>query len=167
MANLIKLQALYDHMLSDRKGHKQFNFGCFNAYDLDVPNILSNDPIFETCGTMGCMAGELPILFPNDWEFKACLGMTRPILSEKNGDAKTYYTGGINYIKSSFISIAHQLSEFFDITIDEVGHIFYPCKELEDKNCSNNLSRDSSLEDVLKNFKEYLDQKKSNQPLKN
>ena len=45
-------------------GHKIFNFSIYN----DETN---------SCGTAGCMAGELPILFPHSWVFNYWFGISR------------------------------------------------------------------------------------------
>jgi hypothetical protein len=50
------LRQLAEHLLHGKLGHEKFDFSRFN----DAEN---------TCGTNGCAAGELPILWPDQWGF--------------------------------------------------------------------------------------------------
>ena len=86
---------LYNHMRQpqEKLGHQTFDFTQFN----DERNV---------CGTSGCMAGELPIIFPDNWYFDS--------LKE------------VRIIDSLDFHVKTDLVEFFNIPIDEVYHLFYP-----------------------------------------
>ncbi len=86
--------ALYNHMIQPQRklGHKKFDFNHFND-GLDI------------CGTMGCMAGELPILYPDEWLFDGIF---------------------VRLTHGEMMRVADDLTEFFNIPIDEVYHLFYP-----------------------------------------
>jgi len=73
-------------------GHKEFDFSQFN--DSELPQ----------CGTAGCMAGECPIFFPEDWMWH---NNGYPILS-KSGQ------------------LHRGLMEFFFLTNPEMQHLFIP-----------------------------------------
>ena len=86
---------LYNHMTQPQSklGHEMFFFGCFNNK-------------VNACGTMGCMAGELPVIFPNDWYF------------DEYKDVRLIH--GLNF------GVKIDLKEFFNITKHEAEHLFYP-----------------------------------------
>lgn len=56
-----RLRILANHLLRGKLGHKKFN--------LKVLNVENGRTIYGHCGTEGCAAGELPIAFPNEWQF--------------------------------------------------------------------------------------------------
>lgn len=97
------LAKLAKHLEAGKLGHKVFNFNFFNA----------NADGFEVrgkCGTMGCAAGELPIIFPRKWKFDEHSGL--PVL--RNGDYQSPSISG---------------EDFFEISGDEFDHLFQPGRQ--------------------------------------
>lgn len=95
-----RLLALYDHMRQPQKklAHKKFSFSYFNC-TFPNGNVDKNG-----CGTCGCMAGELPAIFPKYWKW-------RP--------------GGLVYTESDEKELP-ALKEFFGLTVSEAAHLFLP-----------------------------------------
>lgn len=92
-----RLLKLYEHIQQPQKklAHKRFDFGTFNTVSAST----------NKCGTNGCMMGELPMLFPNKWE---------------------WHDDKVLLIKGSSYSVNMDLSSFFGLTDEEVEHITYP-----------------------------------------
>lgn len=51
------LRQLADHLLNGKLGHNIFSFTTFNNTEQNI------------CGTVGCAAGECPIVWPDKWRF--------------------------------------------------------------------------------------------------
>lgn len=110
--------------------HKKFDFDVFNT-GLHEKN---------SCGTNGCMAGELPAVFPKHWIW-VCNGVYRKNI--KNN--------------SSFFEEA---SEYFGIKVMEVFHLFYPDRQnvLIDLffYTHSKLHREATKKQVVDNLERFL-----------
>lgn len=84
--------------------------GGHEVLDMEVYN-NSND---AKCGTAGCAIGELPIVFPEDWEFGAT---GNPIPTDNK-----WLKVGASRSKYDFTFVASQV--WFDISEDEWDHLF-------------------------------------------
>jgi len=76
-------------------GHETFDFSRYN--DSELPE----------CGTAGCMAGECPIFFPEDW---------------------TWHKDGYPIFSKSG-QLHRGLMGFFFLTHPEMRHLFIPCNQ--------------------------------------
>lgn len=126
-----RLLKLYNYMCQPQRklAHKKFDFGHYNIN-------LNLTVEAGRCGTCGCMAGELPVLYPKYW---------------------SWYGFGLWYSPSKSENEVQSLAEFFGLNYDEVGHIFIP--GLQSKSVDPGaklLSEYSSKSKVLNNFKNFL-----------
>lgn len=112
--NAERLLTLAAHLKSDRRGHKIFDFRFVTSGLRDEER--------HGCGTAGCALGELPVVWPDAWDF---------------GEPLT--TMSFNYsvrLKSQDWSYACGLSahsgacEWFELSEDEVSALFYANKIL-------------------------------------
>lgn len=123
-----RLRKLADHLKKGKLGHKNFDFGSYNA---DVPDGAK-------CGTAGCALGECPFVFPRDWEFCG------PFF----GDLK---------LKSKPRDLAFNCAvEFFGVEFGEVFHLFYPNNQLPEKFGGIRLKHDATSKEVAANIYAFL-----------
>jgi hypothetical protein len=122
-----RLVELYHYMEQPQRklAHKKFGFYSFNSLFKEA----------DKCGTIGCMAGELPALFPEDWSWN------------------------FNFIElkgSCYLSTIEQLAFFFGLTKLETQHLFYPGRQFAEEPQLKNYSTKAQ---VVKNFKKFLIEK--------
>lgn len=126
--NVERLQTLLDHMRSGNRFHETFDFSYFYTE--------------LSCGTAGCMAGELPTIWPDHWNF------------DHNGFStihlKEYVIGGT----------PSQLSAWFSITTKMVDHLFYQDSQSIELYGGEVLTAQSTLEQVTNNLKLFINQHK-------
>jgi hypothetical protein len=110
-----RLKRLLEHMEAAPvvRGNRRFDFGVFRS----------------ECGTAGCMAGELPAIWPEEWKFvEGIIGfvpeLKHPLSSNWTGD---------------------HIGEFFGIEFETARRIFYP-------SAFNELHGDSTREEVVANL---------------
>jgi hypothetical protein len=95
MIRIDLLKKLEHHLRNGKLGHIFFDFTQFNW----------GNEVVNQCGTSGCAAGELPILFPNEWKF---------------------YDNNI-YLKNKSIGITKSdVCSFFGIGFEMFRHLFLP-----------------------------------------
>lgn len=124
---LDRLMILRDHMLYGDRGHKNFDFSCFNnTYGRCASN---------KCGTNGCMAGELPIIWPKYWEFN--------------------FFGEVNLRNKTPGLTTNDLMKFFDLEHHEVQHLFYPNMQYSNYT-KKQLTVDSTLKEVVNNLEKFI-----------
>lgn len=63
MMNKERLLTLAAHLRTGKMGHKIFNFAVLNTDD--------DDNHVNVCGTQGCAMGELPIVWPEKFDFRS------------------------------------------------------------------------------------------------
>lgn len=123
-----RLLALYKHMNQPQKNlaHKKFDFNIFNDGFKEK----------NECGTSGCMAGELPAVFPRSW------GWSRFNVYLKNN--------------SSGITV-QDLAIYFGLTGAEMRHLFIPGGQSDfiDPNCET-LPPEAKRAEVVANLKRFL-----------
>lgn len=132
------LQKLYDHGKSGNFKADIFDFGSFRhtlGYALGA------------CKTAGCMAGELPYVFPNDWVFE-----------ESSGLNTSYKLPRL--LPSAGGRVIADLMTFFDIPEIAAEHIFYPGEQHEELFGGCKLYEKASLADVLDNMAIFLERTK-------
>jgi hypothetical protein len=96
------LRQLAEHLLNGKLGHRIFDFNRFN----DAEN---------ECGTCGCAAGELPVIWPDEWFFVETNSIEfKSLVIEK--DVKKY-PSSISWLS---------LQQFFNITPNMSYHLFSP-----------------------------------------
>lgn len=89
------LRKLADHLMTGELGHERFDLTTINGDGAGC------------CGTAGCAIGELPILFPDDWQF---------------GD----YILEIHLRHDSDGSEWRDVEQYFGITDEMSTHLFSP-----------------------------------------
>jgi len=89
------------------------------------------------CGTLHCAAGECPIIWRNHWKFDE---WKYPIL--KNDTEITAW---------------HALMQFFDLSYDEVGHLFMPSHQRA--RWGKKLYSNCTLSQWLSNFDNFINLK--------
>lgn len=130
-----RLIKLYEYMKQHQGKlyHKKFDFGTY----------------FNTCsyGTCGCMAGELPTIFPKYWRWisQSTIQYLYPIM--------TQYSPNFHYVFPN-------IKSFFGITDSEAHHLFSPGKQLAyiDKYYRNHdvLSTRATKRQVVANLHRFL-----------
>ena len=133
MARLDLLAIVSEHILNGVLGHKHFDFAHVNA--------SVGDKCKTTCGTHGCAMGELPIIFPDQWEFGGPEGVR---LIENAG-------GGFRY----------DVCSFFEITGPEMDHLFYPDQQDPSRFGGSRLSDWATRDQVADNIDEFIELKKA------
>lgn len=98
--NAERLLKLADHLESGKLGHDNFSL-----------NVVHEEKFSSYCGTVGCAMGEMPFVFPDDFEFaylnKFCAGIVRA----KCQDNARWW---------------RDVNSFFDITSASQDYLFYP-----------------------------------------
>ena len=133
-----RLLELAAHLKSDRRGHKVFDFNCFS--------VGVRDPERHGCGSAGCAFGELPVVWPDEWEFGEPWHPNMPecdygvrLKSETSFDANSS-------------SARLGACEWFDLTKDEVHALFYPGLELSEISPIEVLRVNATAEQVADRF---------------
>jgi len=127
-----RLLKLYEYMRQPQSklAHKKFNFDVFNS----LLGTTEDNP----CGTMGCMAGELPAIDPRNWCWV---------------ESDIRRKGGIAIIQTD-------LKEYFGLDYFEVRHLFYPSyqSDLIDPyyECHARLDSDATKAQVVANLRRFL-----------
>jgi hypothetical protein len=114
-----RLQRLLAHMEAapEVRGNRRFDFGTYRT----------------ACGTAGCMAGELPAIWPEEWTLVRCDFGSFPYLK---GDDKRR-------------DVSAHLSEWFGIEWKTARRIFYPAE-------FNRLTGLSSRGEVVENLRQVI-----------
>lgn len=126
-----RLLILYNYMNQSQKklAHKEFYFG---AWNLDYPGGIRDN----VCGTNGCMAGELPALFPRSFKWR---------------------WNGIVLVSQNLHDIA-ALKFFFGLSSAEVWHLFLPGGQSKaiDPGLRKYLRNNSTKKQVVNNLARFL-----------
>lgn len=130
---LDRLQALLDHMRGGKRHHAQFAFHAFN-----IP--LADEADEPDCGTAGCMAGELPTLFPDHWKWV--------------GEG-THSEPKLRGLKCTAL-VPEQLGAFFGLSLEAVHHLFYPRRQNTKLFGGGKLQSFSPLEAVTANLETFI-----------
>lgn len=137
--NTRRLLKLARHLETGKLGHERFDFSTYSS-------IRHNEAFKENgCGTMGCALGECPIVWPKQWHFETYTSLTsEPFLSTDS----TYDT-------------TDDAMKFFDISEDEVMHLFMPAHQQPDLYGGSVLIGKVTKEEVAANIREFVKAKKS------
>ena len=119
-----RLLKLADHLHHGKLAHKIFDFSVINS--IAAPR----------CGTRGCALGELPALFPYDWEF------------DKYGEPQRRNQPG-DHLQTG--------PEFFGISSSEFYHLFYPNAQDSGGYGGRRLDDKSSRKQVAANLYIFLE----------
>jgi hypothetical protein len=133
--NIERLKKLLTHMQSGQLSVDKFDFATFKQV--------------ETCGTMGCMAGELPTLFPEKWRFQEIL-FSSPLLQYLHNEEWTDY-------------IRRSLSDFFSLSSEQTYRLFYPSYDSWDENKGCVLGEDATREEVTENLRQFIEEQEKEQ----
>lgn len=104
-------------------GHTKFDF---SAYRKEIK-----------CGTMGCLAGELPFIDPGNWQFD-------------------YKYNDVALINSPTGDTIDDLCAYFDLSESEAEHLFLPNSQDTARYGGKNLPEKASRKKVQSNLKEFL-----------
>lgn len=94
-----RLLKIVDHLLHGQIGHEVFDFSRLNYHKKKEVHCIN------CCGTNGCAMGELPFIFPDEWEFR---------------NAKVLLK------KGSSLTGMEDIEKFFKISKEEIIGLFYP-----------------------------------------
>jgi hypothetical protein len=111
---LDRLKRLLEHMENGTLSVDHFFFGVFR----DRPPL--RNPAAPICGTIGCMGGELPGLWPDDWKW-SYEGPPRTIST-----AEGWCAPRLKCARMGQSTFREDAAEFFGISFEEVGQLFYP-----------------------------------------
>ena len=126
MVQIARLRELANHLIAGQLHHNKFNFG-----------ILSMK--YETCGSVGCAMGELPQIFPDDFEYDFECKATDTIVSK------------VMHKKSEITDVG--VAKFFQISDKAFYHLFYP--KSQKKQWGKTLDYDATKEEVAENILKY------------
>lgn len=98
------------------------------------------------CGTSGCMAGELPYAFPEDWRLdsRACMVLLRDS-----------YGNDVEH------GLCPSLKRFFELSEEEMSHLFFPEDQDTELYGGEDLHGQASLSDVLFNLDVFIKKAKA------
>ena len=137
MIRIDRLEQLAAHLEAGCPGgHEVFDFGQFNEGFIDR---------FD-CGTSGCAAGELPVIFPEDWRF------------DGNGVYQT----------EDPCCTDCDLKLWFGVSGDQTSYLFYPTSEEALHNyppqfgCEK-LLYDATRSQVAANIRAFIEWAKANE----
>jgi hypothetical protein len=140
MKNIDLLESFINWVsIKKNRGHKIFDFRVFNYWD-SYSDINSN-----SCGTSGCLAGELPVFDPINWEFD------KELIKLKSHNKPGDFLG---------IHLESHLMSYFDLTLYQIEHLFFPEHQQCDLFGGKKLYEDSTLEEVLNNAQIFTNQYK-------
>lgn len=122
-------------------GHKEFNLQYFNYRETAVLGCIIDKT--AACGTVGCLAGECPVLWPEAWEWP----------EEYNGVRLKDELSWGNIEENS-------LRRWFGLTWDETKSIFWPGKSaclFDDGWQSTELKNSgATLQEVADNLESFI-----------
>lgn len=147
-----KLQKLADHLRRGKLGHLKFDFSCINSDDPQM-ELKEGKVTVRPCGTSGCAMGELPILFPKDWEYPEpeVLGIDSDGYVEVDLPAEPeplFETHG-NGLEES-------VAEFFGISLGAANHLFYPHHQDTEQFGGVELDGKATKLQVAKNIEAFI-----------
>ena len=126
-----RLIQMGNHLLHGDLGHERFDFRCYNrGYTKE-----------QTCGTNGCAVGELPVLFPESWEFVS------QYVRIKDSDNKFVW---------------EDVEDWYGIKHEEAYHLFMSSVQLTALYGGELLDEDATKEQVANNIFAFLKKKDSN-----
>ncbi|KKN40323.1 hypothetical protein LCGC14_0734800 [marine sediment metagenome] len=132
-----RLLELAAHLKSDRRGHKFFDFTLFSAGQ--------RDPKRHECGTAGCAFGELPVVWPEAWEFGQARGAF-------NSNLYSVRLKSHQRIFADSISARKGACEWFDLSENEIHALFYANRELLVDSPIKSLDATATAEEVADRF---------------
>lgn len=119
------LLQLATHLETGKLGHEIFNF--------DVINTNGGEKFFpiksNACGAQGCAMGELPILFPDQWEFdgSSVLQKDKNKMRKIAERLRSFAEQNDIHLGWAFRdSVTLNVSEFFQMDEPEIRLLFYP-----------------------------------------
>lgn len=128
----LRLLKLAKHLESGKLGHD--NFSLMEIHAEKVPGV---------CGTVGCAMGEMPFVFPDQFEFA--------YLSDSYADLGC----GIVKMKGGYMDgWWKDICEFFLITSKEQNHLFYHGKS---GNGFDELPSDATPQHVAKHIRAFVE----------
>lgn len=130
-----RLKALAKHLRRGKLGHKTFNFDYVNAIE-DPTCPPGYKPAENTCGTVGCAMGELPIAFPDHWGFGS---MAWPFL-----------------FRSTTREPGLDIRKFFRICEAARKHLFYPECQDPRRFGGKHLDKRATRTQVAANIEAYV-----------
>lgn len=139
-----RLLELAAHLKSDRRGHKFFDFSLFTAGP--------RDPERHGCGTSGCAFGELPVVWPEAWEFGQAVG-DRPdrLYSVRLKSYQVIINSG-GGAHADLISAHAGACEWFELSEDEVYALFHADHVLPEDSPIKSLDATATAEEVADRF---------------
>jgi hypothetical protein len=133
---LDRLKKLLEHMESGKLSVDRFDFSQFR--------------VRAECGTSGCMAGELPAVFPEEWEHKTRVHWCDPDIDYmvvRLKKAEPVYAGDFPV----------DAMDFFGLGYAEVLQLFYPASWV--RLPSGRLPETATREEVTANLKAFIEEK--------
>lgn len=147
-----RLLKLAQHLENGELGHKNFDFSCFNR-DLLSKGVKLKVSTPGSCGTNGCAIGELPIIFPEYWEFS---------YPHSNPQLNAKYKGRKWRESSCSGDIIEDAQVFFNIDVLESLHLFMPDGQNPNDYGGKNLGDYATKEEVAQNIRDFVNYKYKN-----
>jgi len=130
-----RLLKLAEHLESDYRGHKKFDF-----------NIVASGDPKVSCGTAGCALGECPIAFPRNFKFDILDGDFE-IALRKGQPGRDWLAP-----RPSFLAA----EKFFGLTRGQADHLFCPHRQNTEDYGGRELGRKAKPSSVAKNIRIFV-----------
>jgi len=134
--NKERLQKIAAHLLTGNLGHKTFDFSVFNCGEIIAEN---------GCRTSGCAIGELPIIFPEYWEFTKFMAGAISIKATPSLRSE---------LGCSFNELSDK-ADFLGLTMLEFEDLFYPDPAWDED--SNQLPETATRQEVAAHILAFIE----------
>lgn len=151
-----RLLKLYNHMANEKLSFDRFDFSNYKQE-------YSKENSSESCETLGCMAGELPIIFPEYWAYHLDKAHTNLLPRENTFELMKAYSVFLKESNGRVVyggSTVNDLELFFHLKEEEREHLFSPNgqSQLIDEYFLKNkkLGVRATKEEVTENLRRFL-----------
>jgi len=124
------LLKLADHLERGQLGHKNFDYNAINLVEQGIPA----EP--NGCGSSGCALGEMPIVFPDDWEFVSIGSHIHSVTRKKD-------------VNSEWLALS--VAQYFEITCNQVEYLFCPASTI------NPLFGNATRHQVAQHIRDFVE----------
>ena len=129
---LRRLLQLAEHLEHGQLGHDEFSF---NSYHKTTE-----------CGTIGCALGECPTIWPECWM----------LVPDSSGYYRNMLWPHLRTLGNAAAKTDQSASIFFNLTIEELSHLFYPNRQITHLYGGEDLGDDATKQQVAANIRAFV-----------
>jgi len=135
-----RLRKLAKHLRGKNRAHKTFDFGSIASGNID--------PYGNYCGSSGCVLGELPAVWPNEWLWH----------NSHFNVTKIFHKSQATWIYDSTWQVIEcmEVSKFFSITPEQRDHLFHPNEQNIEDFGGKKLNSKATAEEVADNITAFI-----------